>query len=196
MTDSPFATLIAQIEREFGVSIHLSPRTDVASVPEPLRPLYQFSDGLILPFASIHKINDCDRATVPDWTLFGSDNYFSYFLCHASESPALTTWDHEAGHEPAGVFETAIDWLIDEYESYVDADTNENTVHVTDVPDGVSRTAAIAKVKRISDQSSSDLLARLRSGSFVVSNVVRSHAFAVVRELHDLGIACHVECDA
>ncbi len=121
MADSPIATLVAQIEREFGVSIPIAPSTDVTSVPDPLRPLYSFSDGLTLPFANIYKMVDCDRTTYPDWICFGSDNYFSYFLCHVTRSPALTTWDHETHAEIEGVFGTAIDWLTGEYESFIDA---------------------------------------------------------------------------
>lgn len=105
---------------------------------------------------------------------------------HSLCSVALTTWDHEAGHEPEGVFVTAIDWFTDAYESFIDADTSENTVHVTDMSDGVSKTAAVVAIKRISDMSSSELLGQLRSGSFAVTNVVRSEAFALVCRLHDL----------
>ncbi|QDT98039.1 hypothetical protein [Gimesia aquarii] len=195
MVDSPFAMLVAQIEREFGVSIPISPSTDVAIVPDTLRPLYSFSDGLTLPFANIHKMADCNRTTYPDWICFGSDNYFSYFLCHVSQAPALTTWDHEVHTEIEGVFDTAIDWLTDEYESFIDTDTDDNAVRVTEIPDGVSKTAAITEIKPICDKSSSDLLGLFRSGAFVIPNVVRSDAFNVVRALHDLGISCHVECN-
>lgn len=196
MTATQFATLVAQIEREFGVSIPVSPLADVSSVPEPLRDLYRFSDGLTLPFASIDRFGDCDRTTYPNWICFGSDRHFSCFLCHVSESPALTTWDHEAGQAIAGVYHCAVDWLTAEYEEFVEADTCENTVHVTEVPDGVSKPAVIAEIKKLSDESSSEILGRLRSRPFAITNVVRSHAFQVVRKLHRYGVSCHVECDA
>ena len=73
--------------------------------------------------------------------------------------------------------------------------TNKNIVHVTEVPVGVSKTAAIAEIKRISDKSSSDLLGLFCAGEFAIPDVVRSDAFNVVRALHDLGVSCHVECD-
>ena len=161
MPDSPIAALLAQIEREFGVSIPVSPASDVSAVPTPLQPLYSHSDGLTLPFANIHKIADCDLTTFPNWFCFGSDNYFSYFLCHQTNTPSLTTWDHEAGHDIEAVFDTIVDWLKNEYESFIDADTDDNTVHVTSCPDGASRTAAIAELKKISDKSSSELLGLL-----------------------------------
>lgn len=195
MPDSSIVTLVEQIEREFGVSIPISPAHDVSTVPTPLQPLYTYSDGLTLPFANIHKIADFDRATFPNWICFGSDSYFSHFLCHHSNTPSLTTWDHEAGHDIEGVFDTVFEWLTDEYESFVDAATDDNTVHVTSVPDGASRTAAIAELKKISGKSSSELLDLLRPGKFEVVNVVRSQAFATVRDLHRLGISCYVECE-
>ncbi len=170
MPDSSIATLVAQIEREFGISIPISPAPDVSAVPTPLQPLYSYSDGLTLPFANIHQIADFDRTTFPNWICFGSDNYFSYFLCHHSNTPSLTTWDHEAGQDIEGLFDTVFDWLTDEYESFVDTDTDDNTVHVMSVPDGASKTATIAELKRISDRSSSELLGLLRnylkSGTF------------------------------
>lgn len=195
MADSQIAALIARIEREFGVPIPASPASDVSGVPKPLQPLYSYSDGLTLPFANIYRIGDCDHTTFANWVCFGSDNYFSYFLCHESSTPSLTTWDHEAGHEIEAVFDTAADWLADELDSFIDADTEGNTVYVTSIPDGAPSTAVIAELKKISDKSSSDLLGLIRSGRFGVSSVVRSQAFAVVRNLHGLGISCHVECD-
>ena len=195
MVDSRYATFIAQVEREFGISIPVSPSTDVGGIPDPLRPLYSFSDGLTLPFADIHKMTDLDRTTYPDWICFGSDNYFSYFLCHVSDSPALTSWDHEAHSKIEGVFDTAIEWLSGEYESFIDADTDANIVHITEIPNGISKTAIIGEIKRISDKSSAELLSLLRSGPFAIPDVVRTDAFNVVRALHDLGISCHIECD-
>ena len=190
-----FSMLVRQVERDFGVSIPVSPSTDLAAVPHPLRPLYEFSDGLTLPFATIHKIADWDRTTFPGWIYFGSDHYFSWFLCHESESPALTSWDHEVGHEIEAEFDTAIEWLTEEYETFIEADTGENVVHITAIPESVSKTEAIAEIKRISNKSTSQLLADLRTGDFAVSNVIRSRAFSTVRNLAALGVACHLECD-
>ena len=196
MSYQSFAEIIEQVERDFGESIELSPPADDPGIPEALKPLYAFSNGFELPFAFINKATDCKRDTDPGWVNFGFDFYFSFFLCHESDRPAFTTWDHDSGTEIEGVWETPIEWLVALYDDYIAQDTKENEVHLTDIPESVSKTEAIAELKRISPKSTTELLALLRSGSLVVGDVVRSDAFRAVRALQDLGVSCHVVCDS
>ncbi len=190
-----FAEIIEQVERDFGVSIDLSPPVDTSGLPAPLRPLYEYSNGLELPFAFINKATDCTRDTDPGWVNFGFDYYFSYFLCHESNRPAFTTWDHEMDARIEGAWDTALEWLVAEYEEFIALDTNENSLNVTACPATVSKTDVIAELKHVSDKSTPELLGLIRSGRFVIENIVRSDAFRVTRALQDLGVSCHVECD-
>ena len=195
MPEPSFADVIAQIERDFGISIERSAPKSLSGLPEALLPLYEFSDGLTLPFGEIYKAADCDRTTDPGWVTFGFDYYFSFFLCHESDRLAFTTWDHDSRTRIEGTYASALEWLVAEYDDYVAADTKENSVHVVQIPGAASKTSVIAELKRVSKKSTGELLALVRSGSFVFEDVVRSDAFRVVRALQDLGVECHVVCE-
>ncbi|MDJ0910892.1 MAG: hypothetical protein QNI99_17055 [Woeseiaceae bacterium] len=195
MSEPSFADVIAQVERDFGIAIERSAPKSLSGIPETLRPLYEFSDGLTLPFGEIYKAADCDRTTDPGWVTFGFDYYFSFFLCHESDRLAFTTWDHDSRTRIEGVYASALEWLIAEYEGYIAADTRENSVHIVQIPCAAAKTSLIAELKRVSEKSTGELLALMRSGSFVVENVIRSDAFHVVRALQGLGVKCHVVCD-
>jgi hypothetical protein len=195
MSDADFSPLIAQIERDLGVNVARSaPIADPSAVPSALRPLYEFSDGLTLPFANIYPASKIDRTVDPNWLCFGADNYFSYFLCHPTDSPAITTWDHESRTAIEAVYESAIQWLTEEYNSYIDSDIDNNSVVVSAIPNGVSKSTLIGMLKPLAEKSSSDWLALIREGSFSIHNVSRLRAITSVRALQGIGLECHVNC--
>lgn len=195
MNDSRMSAILSEIERELGIAIPTSPTPSSSDVPSSLKPLYEFSDGLSLPFANIYPSANFDSESFPGWVCFGFDNYFSYFLCHPSSHPSLTSWDHETGHEIKAVFTTAADWLENEYAQFISTDTPANTIHVSEISDSVSRAKVISEIKQVANKSSADLLLLVQTCNFRIANIVRSQAFSIVRNLHRLGVSCHVECD-
>ena len=196
MPDSSIAGLVARIEQAFGIDVErFAPPGDLDAVPEPLQPLYAFSNGLTLPFANIREAGALVHDIDPEWVTFGEDNYFSFFLCRTSGELALTSWDHESQTPIEGAYGSAAEWLAAEFESFVDADADDNTVHIIAVPDGVSRTAIVAELKTISTRPSSEWLSLLNAPPFRVPGVGRRSAFEAVRALQVLGVECYVRCD-
>ncbi len=196
MSELSIANVIIQIERDFSISIERSAHKSLSGIPEALRPLYEFSDGLELPFGEVYKWDVCNRTRDKGWVTFGFDNYESHFLCHETDQPALTTWDHHLDMEIEGCYASALEWLVAEYEEFIAAGTHENTICVFGVPNTVSKTGVVAELKRVSGLSSTELLALLRSGNFEIKDIVRADACRIVRALQELGVKCHVVCDA
>ncbi len=97
-----------------------------SDIPAPLGELYKFSNGGQFPFGSIFDIEQAKDKSKrepfdPDWFFFGSDNYFTYWICRYTQEGGLwiTTWDHESGNaieEP--VWESLEEFLGEMLEEY------------------------------------------------------------------------------
>jgi hypothetical protein len=198
MSESAIRDVFAQIERETDVSITLAkPADNLSDVPEPLRPLYAISDGVALPFGDLYPVAGFRTEGFPrGWVCFGADHYFSFFLCHKSSSPSVTTWDHESGTEIEAIFDGAYDWLVDQYREYIESDLRSCRLHIAQMPAAVQKATVLKHLKPLTNKTSSEWLALMRVGTFSIDDVNRLDAITAVRALQQVGVACHVDCRA
>jgi hypothetical protein len=187
-----------QIDRETRFSVTLAkPATNLSEIPEPLRPLYAISDGVTLPFGDVYPALAFRTERFPSgWFCFGANHSFSFFLCHRSSSPSITTWDLESGTRIEAVFDTAYDWLVDEYREYIESDLRSCRLCVSEIPAGARKTAVLKHLKPLANKTSSEWLGVMRAGSFTIDDANRLDAITAVRALQQIGVACHVDCRA
>ena len=100
------------------------------NVPEPIKDVYMYSNGLELPFGQIFNLS---RASVEStrkpfnskWYVFGKDNYFTFWLCALkpdNEGLWITSWDHESGLaiDDELVWKDLVEFLEDELEEFIE----------------------------------------------------------------------------
>ena len=97
-----------------------------SDIPNILRGFYKFSNGGRFPFGCIFDIEQAKEKSKrapfdPDWFFFGSDNYFTYWICRYSQEDGLwiTTWDHESGNDiEQAVWENLEEFLAEMLQDY------------------------------------------------------------------------------
>lgn len=100
----------------------------LALIPEILRPLYREVSKLITPFGEIDSLetafkhSDCEPVYSEHWFCFGSDDYFSFWLCRYTpdiDGLSITYWDHDAGSEiDDAIYMNIVDFLEDMRNEY------------------------------------------------------------------------------
>lgn len=196
MSQSAIRDLFAQIELETGASINLTnPSGNVSELPRSLRSLYAVTDGVALPFGDIYPMDSFHtEGFPPDWLCFGADHYFSYYLCHTSSRPSITSWDHESHTEIEPVFDSAYEWLAGAYCDFIESDLRFCRVRVIAIPSSTPKAALLSHLKSLATKTSSEWLNLLRGGSFDIPDVKRLEAIKTVRALQARGVDCYVDC--
>lgn len=103
-------------------------------IPEVLRPLYREVSKLSMPFGEIDcletalKNSKAEPFLSEQWFCFGSDDYFSFWLCRYTPDEdgfSITYWDHDSGSEiDDAIYMNIIDFLEDMRNEY-EEDKNE-----------------------------------------------------------------------
>ncbi len=99
---------IEEIESKYPdqVNCGLPARKIDEQIPEAVKPIYLFADGIDLPFGRIFPMCEAIEKSGrdpfnPGWFVFGFDNYFTFWLCKKNGSDSdlvFTYWDHESGN--------------------------------------------------------------------------------------------------
>lgn len=100
-----------------------------SSVPFKLFELYEFCNGIRLPFGYVFDIRQGfdeskNSPFSPNWFVFGKDNYFSLWLCSYEENEdglSFTTWGHKAGNDDIeAVWENVIEFFKELYDEFLE----------------------------------------------------------------------------
>jgi len=103
--------------------------SNLEGIPTPLKDLYKDVLEVELPFGrifmpSIALEQSKKKPFLPEWFVFGRDNYFSFWLCSYlpdKDGLSFTYWDHESGNEIEGAvwsdLESFLQELEEEYKS-------------------------------------------------------------------------------
>lgn len=94
-----------EINAEF---IEKSSSVENKDVPEAMKFFYEKFKSVTLPYGIIYDLETALKESaippfLPNWFVFGQDNYFSFWLCYKGDNLYddcyFTYWDHDSGCE-------------------------------------------------------------------------------------------------
>ncbi len=188
--------LVRQIARELGDAPLLFPPVNSATIlPEPLLPLYTFSDGIELPFLRMARTDEIHELTHhhlfgEHWIWFGEDFGNTDYLCRfdaPGTGPAVASWDRESDLPIEGTHESVLELLRDEYSRFVENDMHVADLHVTDVPREAASMQVVRALRSLYYQATAGLSADLRDLPLVLESVPCDVAIQAVRSILDAG---------
>ncbi len=190
-------TLVDTVNRELGTSVTLNAAATGTELPEALRPFYQETDGLKLPFVEIWPAARVAKEPGHGWLAFGQGGAASVCLCRpeVGARPALGLWDRGSGRAPEGAFSDVLQLLHFAYEECFADERVAATLHIVDVPRGVQSQDVVRTLKRITARPTGALLQDILRLPFAVASYTAADGIRAVRELQHHGVICHLRLE-
>jgi hypothetical protein len=188
--------LVRQIARELGDAPLLFPPVGSgANLPDPLLPLYSFSDGLELPFLRFARTDEIHELTHhhlfgEHWLWFGEDFGFTDYLCRVDGEPeglAVASWNREEDAPIVGTHASVLDLLREEYSRFVENDQHVADLHVSDIPKNAVPMQIVRALRSLNSQAVAGMSADLRDLPVVLDSIQCDLAIEVVRSILDAG---------